>query len=263
MPVAEAAVTVAMTAEPPRWQAATEALEHALDVAMDESAGRLRRGSRLALVLPSAHARYALLPWNPALTGVPAADAAWLQACFEDIHGPRARDWVCLGAAPRWGRPTLACAVDRLLLERLDALAAARGLRLTQVQPALVHAWNAVRATLAAGPLWCVLAEAGGLTNLTLLRLEAGAALHLKSLPGRWTGTTAAATQALIRAAVLREERALGLPPGFDPVLVVSPAPTAPGAVGWQALKLTPDVAAAAPAPTSTHAGRRAQPLVA
>ncbi|MEY8876490.1 MAG: hypothetical protein AB9M60_08280 [Leptothrix sp. (in: b-proteobacteria)] len=128
-----------------------------------------RRGTRLSIVLGTELCRLRVLPWNAGLRN-DAQRQRLAEHGFVQTHGEVARGWhVCLDAA-RHGQHSLSCAIDRGWVDGLAALAAARGLRLHSVTPALVGLHAALRARSDAWasttPRWLVLAEARSITLL-------------------------------------------------------------------------------------------------
>jgi hypothetical protein len=102
-----------------------------------------------AVVLSNELVRYAMLPWQDAVSA-PQDVRALARLQFEQIHGEAARGWTVQCHEGGWGQPTLACAIDTTLLEGLQAVLAARRMKLASVQPLLMAAFNAVRGDLAA-----------------------------------------------------------------------------------------------------------------
>ena len=197
-------------ASAPRWQAALAQFEAWLEDAPP-------RGRRSVLI-PSEFVRYLVVPWQPQLQR---ADdhAAFVNHCFEQIHGAAATAWSCRAADPLYGKPALACAVDSAMLAQLSEAATARGRRMAHLQPALVQAWNASRAELPAGRLWFALVEDGW---ATLMRVDDGSPCHLRS-----QRCTASALPHWLE----RETRASGLE-GTDAPLYVAGAPAGFAPIG-------------------------------
>jgi hypothetical protein len=166
----------ATTVEPrpgaPRWQAAVEALPAVL-----ESAGPCRA----TVILSNQFVRYAVLPANPALS----REDEWLayaQHRLQAIHGNAIEGWdlrVC-ETAPRGAR--VAAAVDRALLDALDAAVTGAGGTLESVQPYLMSAFNRARP---AGDGWLVIEEAGRLT-LGLIQDGAWRSIRARRVDGPW-----------------------------------------------------------------------------
>lgn len=123
------------------------------------------RGGDATVVLSNHFVRYQLLPWSEAI----GSDEEWLAYArqrFGQVHGEAAKEWVVRVDAPRRGQPTLACAMDRALLDGLEAGFAAAKSRLVSVQPHLASAFNRLRGAFGTQPAWFVLVEEGRLLLL-------------------------------------------------------------------------------------------------
>lgn len=133
----ERAVPCEPVAGQPAWQAALQALQAPL-------AELGRRGEGVAVVLSNHFVRYLVLPWQAELSGATEIEA-WARLQFEQTFGAAASEWTLRIAAPGWGRPLVACAVDAALLEQLGQQLTALGLRLASLQPLLMAAYNTRR----------------------------------------------------------------------------------------------------------------------
>jgi hypothetical protein len=144
------------------WGAALKALPDALGAPAPRA---------LYITLSHHFVRYALLPWNPALTSAQAW-RAYAEHRLAAIYGPPPSPWALrvAASAPRGAR--IACAVDRALLETLRAALGARGVRLASAQPHLMRAFNRERRALGGAARWLVVEEAG---RLALALIERGA----------------------------------------------------------------------------------------
>jgi hypothetical protein len=141
------------------WKAPVEALGPALAGMKGEA----------ALVLADQFVRYALLPWNEALK----TEEHWSALAthrFNTLHGPRAGEWQITVAQTAPMGPRLACAVDRVLVERLMEVFAAANMRLASMQPFLVAAFNRIRKSVGNGSCWIVVEEPGRLTLALIVR---------------------------------------------------------------------------------------------
>ncbi len=139
----------------------------------------LRRGTRLDCVLGGECVRYRIVPWRDDLA-TPAQRQRLAEQVFVEAYGEVARGWTVRQHAERHGAATLACAIDAALLDRLAALALARGLKLASVQPALMHDHNRSRFELEAGWCWFVSVEAAWTTAVLMTPSEP---LHVRRLP--------------------------------------------------------------------------------
>jgi len=165
------AVECAAEAAPP-WSAAADALAALL------SAARGARGE-LTVVLSSQFVRYRLVPWSDAI-GSPEELEAYARICFEEVYGAASGSWALRLSPEVAGCPRLAAAIERGLLERLQGIASAAGLRLVSVQPYLMAAFNRLGGKLRGGDFVFVLAEPA---RSTLLVARAG----------RWVGVSSSA----------------------------------------------------------------------
>lgn len=113
---------------------------------------------RATVVLSNRLVRYALVPFDPAVSGA-GEEAALARFHFVRIHGERAKAWdIRLGEAH--GAARLACAVDAGLVDALRACFAGKA-RLVSIQPYLMAAFNRVRARLERAPAWLAMLERG------------------------------------------------------------------------------------------------------
>lgn len=144
------------------WRPALEALAQWLT-----ARGPLR--AELRVVLSDHVVRYAVLPWHGELTST-AERQSLVRHLFADKYGPASQDWWIQLAAPRYGQPTVACAIDAALREGLVALAAQHRLTLVSLQPRLAMACEAFASRLGAdaalfvyepGRLSCAVARQG------------------------------------------------------------------------------------------------------
>jgi hypothetical protein len=117
-----------------------------------------RRGARVSCVLGGDLVRYVVVPWVAELA-TPTLRQRLAEQTFREAYGDVARGWTVRLHDQRHGVATLACATETALLDRLDALALARGLTVHSVQGALVQAFNASVRQLEAELCWFVLAE--------------------------------------------------------------------------------------------------------
>jgi hypothetical protein len=159
------------------WQAAVDALPSAL---ASVAAGK----PRATVILSSHFMRYALLPADPALK---TADEwlAFARLRMESVHGHAVADWDVRVAETTRGGARIVSAVDRALLEALDARVAGTGASLVSVQPYLMAAFNRIRMRIGHKPCWLVIDEPGRLT-LALIRDRAWLAVRSRRVNGDW-----------------------------------------------------------------------------
>lgn len=136
-------------------------------------------GTRITCVVAGDAARYRIVPWNDDLTS-PAQRQLLAAHCFKEAYGEVAGEWTVRLHPARHGAAALACALDARLLDRLDALARARRLRLVSVQPSLMHAYNEMPPDVGGGLFWYVCIEA---VWTTVLLMSAPEPLHVKQMP--------------------------------------------------------------------------------
>lgn len=147
----------------PNWKSA-------LDVTAQALLTRTSWQNADASVILSNHfARYQLLPWSDEI-GSNAELAAYAQQSFAQVHGEAAKTWSVSVNDPRRGQPTLACAVDRGLIDGLDQAFALSKSRLVSVQPYLASAFNTLRTGFADESAWFVVVEDGKLLLSLLLK---------------------------------------------------------------------------------------------
>lgn len=205
--------------------------------ARELDARALPRGSRLTCILAGEGVRYRIVPWSDELSS-PAQRQVLAEHCFHEAYGAAAHAWTVCQSEPRYGAATLACAVDTLLLDQLDALARQRGLALVSVQPSLVQAYNQARRAIARGRCWFVVRD-GAWT--TLLLMSDAEPLHVKRLPSPGTD---------LARLLDREWFALGLDDPVCPVYVVGAAAAASHAAAaarWPIVELSAPASGASP----------------
>lgn len=164
-----------------------------------------QRGRRVACTVRDDLLRYRVVPWRPLLTD-PKARQAWARQCFIEAYGEAARPWFVQVDRPRFGRASLACAIEPGLLAGVQAELTARGLRSAGVWPQLMLAFNQHRQALPAAGGWFVLLHDAG---LSLLLLRDGEVQHVKQMAGLVQTLSQTLKQTLER-----ESFALGLEPG-------------------------------------------------
>jgi hypothetical protein len=130
------------------WRAPLTALAAAL--------ATLPRRTRCRVVVSSALARYALVPFSETLVDR-RSNEALAEHVFRHTHGDQAGAWVFRVAPATPGRRRLACALDAALVEAIRATALACGVALEAIEPALTAAFNSALGDL---PRSCWFAEA-------------------------------------------------------------------------------------------------------
>jgi len=115
-------------------------------------------GSRVVAVVGGDAVRLRVVPWNDALAAPRERQVLATQG-FVEAYGESARGWAVCERATCFGEATLAAAIDTALLDGLEALVVARGLRLAGVRPAFTQAFDSRRRELGPGPAWFVWIE--------------------------------------------------------------------------------------------------------
>jgi hypothetical protein len=137
------------------WRPALEALARELP-------RRAAGGPACEVVLSNHFVRYQLVPWRAELRAREER-VALAQAQYRSVFGAAAQQWAVRLASTGYGATTLACAVDRPLVEELARLLKAAGARPAAVEPYLAAAFNRWRRELRAPPYWLALLEPGRL----------------------------------------------------------------------------------------------------
>ena len=156
-----------------RWDTALDAFERELD------ARAVKRGTRITCVVAGDGVRYRIVPWSDELTS-PAQRRALAQHCFKEAYGELAGSWSISQTVSQYGGASLACALDAVLLDRLEAITRSRRLRLAGLQPSIMNAFNGVREHVVSGRVWLVCAEPAW---TTLLLVSGGEPSHVRQLP--------------------------------------------------------------------------------
>ena len=113
---------------------------------------------RVHFILSNQFARYAVLPWQPDVYAM----QDWLALAvhqFRKQFGTVAESWELRVALQGYGKPAVACALDRELVERLLLLSAESGWTVQGIEPALMTVFNRHRNHLAKVTQWLLLAE--------------------------------------------------------------------------------------------------------
>ena len=154
--IARAEHKVHTVREPLSWSGAVATAAAALQ---SEPARR----AALQVVLSGRFVRWQHVPWLPDLSG-PAETVAYARARFVEVYGAPARDWHLEVALQQPGHSSLACAIDRPLMQALQSTAQTARLRLESVTPYFAAAHDHWRRTIADGSYWFGLLEPGYLT---------------------------------------------------------------------------------------------------
>ena len=137
---------------PAPWDGAVDALKKYVETLKGQRI-------RATVVLSNRLVRYALVPFDAALSG-PDEELALARFHFTRIYGERAKSWDLRLSAAAPGRPRLASGVDEGLVKAIGACFARGGRpRLVSVQPYLMAAFNQWRRGVAGDAAWLVLLE--------------------------------------------------------------------------------------------------------
>jgi hypothetical protein len=136
------------------------------------------RRARVEVLLSDAHARVALLPWQPQLLAGPQLQA-YAQACLERAGARLDGQWAVHGGYRGFARTGMVAAVPEQLLSALTGTATAHGLRLAGVQPVTGAAyWRRARTLRRRAALFLCEPE-----RLTLLRCGPGGVASIDVQP--------------------------------------------------------------------------------
>lgn len=160
------------------WRGAVDALPEVLST---------HKNHDVSIVIADQFVRYVLLPWHAALK----TDAQWMTLArhrLTTVHGAAAASWdIKLTETAPMG-PRLACAMDRELIQELEAKFVAANTRLVSVQPFLVTAFNRIRRTIGKDSCWLVIEEPGRLT-LAFIQRGVWVAIRSRRSDHRWRET--------------------------------------------------------------------------
>jgi hypothetical protein len=194
------------------------------------------QGSKIGVVLSNRYCRFLTLPWSDALLSE-VDGAAYMLRAFADAYGDNASQWEICCPDEAYGRPRVACAIDREILSSVRVTCAEHKRELAFVRPYFSAAYNRFREQMpvANGVLAVVENEV-----LTIGRWVNGSVVEIEVLPctSDW--------QSVLMASVARsrlEEEALGevfvvCPPGWMGDAV------ADDKAGWKLLTWPEEVAA-------------------
>jgi hypothetical protein len=167
---AQRIVPCALSTEAPMWHAPLAALAEALREPAWQRADAV-------VVLSNHFVRYALVPWEEKLL-TEAEQVAFARYSFVRVYGETAEGWAVRQSGMAADSAQVAGAVDQELLDALRATVKPAGLRLTSIQPYLMHAYNRWQALLHHGAGWFAVGEPG---RLCLALLEPTRWLALNS----------------------------------------------------------------------------------
>ena len=124
-----------------------------------------------AVVTLSNHfVRFALVPWNEQIND-PGEEQAFVRLCFTQTYGVDARHWALRVSPAGYGETQVASAIDQGLLEGIERVASAHGVRLVSLQPYFMWMFNQWRDELRDSTVWFVVVEPG---RLCISQLQQG-----------------------------------------------------------------------------------------
>lgn len=155
----------------------------AVDVLRKWVKKRARNNAEVRVVLSNHFLRYQVVPWQADLSGR-AERKVLAQRLFQETYGDHVGSWHVQLGALTYGRPALACAIDREFYDALIAVFAGTSLRLGALQPLLMVAFNQLLSQIGndaclfvrePGRLCCAVVRAGQWHAIHALRIGADA----------------------------------------------------------------------------------------
>lgn len=131
---------------------------------------RAHRDSHATVIISNQFMRYALIPWNEALSD-DKEEMIFARHSFKEMYGGDADSWELRINQGSAGVAQMACAVDARLLTELRGLLSRLGISMRSIQPHLMTAYNSCRAILRDRSAWLVLIEQD---NLCFALLQEG-----------------------------------------------------------------------------------------
>lgn len=111
----------------------------------------------IGVVLSNRYCRFLTLPWSDALLAE-VDGAAYMQRAFADAYGDNASQWEICCPDEAYGRPRVACAIDREILSGIRATCVENKRELDFVRPIFplptIVFGNRCRLPMAYSPLW-------------------------------------------------------------------------------------------------------------
>jgi hypothetical protein len=153
----------------PHWGAAMGALKDALEIA--------KRRTRVTVILSNRLVRFLLVPWSAELSS-DGEWRTWIQHHFQKVFGAEAGRQEFRWQTQGPGQPLVASAVDKALLEALEATIKASGAQLVSVEPYLQLSFNRFRHHFNLSSQWWALLEP---KHLTVALLHAGRFISLRT----------------------------------------------------------------------------------
>jgi hypothetical protein len=116
--------------------------------------------AELSIILSNHFARYQVIPWQDELQDESEL-IEFSRRSMRNAYGHDLAQWSLAMSLDRAGRPFVVSAVERLLLDELDACVVAQKRRLVSVRPLLMEAFNWARTWLNNAYQWLVIVEEG------------------------------------------------------------------------------------------------------
>ena len=193
-PLTDSARSVVIDQHGQHWQASVDALrEHLLHIpGVIPAVGTVT----LEISLSSRWCQMVLAPWSDALL-TEATAQRFLQSQLAAVYGDHARDWAVIADDAPYASPRLACGIERMLLQALQATAQDCGYRCRVIELALATALRAgagpTRHRTSAPASALALIEPGRITMATLhaghisaIQSQPCSALWQLELPQAW-----------------------------------------------------------------------------
>ncbi|HEX4944873.1 MAG TPA: hypothetical protein VFV55_11010 [Usitatibacteraceae bacterium] len=160
----------------------------AIDVLAQGVAQLAERPASVRIVLSNHFVRYAIAPWRDDMRS-PAEREGFIRHCFRENYGDAAEGWVIRENPEPYGRASLACAVDRELVDAVRDVFRGTRLSLAAIQPLFMAAFNKYRKAL--GSTGCFLVyEKGRLCGATYADGEWRSALAVRVEEGCFNAAT-------------------------------------------------------------------------
>jgi hypothetical protein len=138
---------------------------------LDAGLGELGRARADAVVVLSNHfVRYALVPWSDQISDRD-EEESFIRLSFSRTYGAEAQYWALRMSSNGYGGAQLASAIDQELLDGLERIIVAHGMRLTSLQPHFMTAFNRWRKRIPERAAWFVVVEPG---RVCVSQLEQG-----------------------------------------------------------------------------------------
>jgi len=153
------------------WASMLDSLEKGLSTVESEKSDAL-------VVLSNHFVRYALVPWSELISDQDEVQA-FIRQCFTRIYGADAQNWALRVSHGGYGETQVASAIDQGLLDELERVVVAHGMKLVSLQPYFMTIFNQWRHRMQGSVVWFVVAETG---RLCISQLRQGSWQSLRTL---------------------------------------------------------------------------------